>query len=82
MDKPEAMGGEEQKIAELVTESTCDTSLFGDEHLFYKHQLFEDDLALRPEWVPHVKKIEFTPDETDLLYDIIKGCPLAHLFGK
>ena len=37
MDKPEAMGGEEQKIAELVTESTCDTSLFGDEHLFYKH---------------------------------------------
>jgi len=33
------------------------TSSFGDNHLFYQHQRFDDDIVLRPEWEAPTKQI-------------------------
>jgi len=39
------------KLGEVVLTSEGTTSKFGDRHFFHRHQLFEDDLQLRPDWV-------------------------------
>jgi len=38
-------------IGDVVTTSRFTSSDYGDNTLFLKHQRFEDDLALRPEWL-------------------------------
>ena len=40
----------------MVTASAMNTSTFGDDHLYFRHERMDDDLALRPEWVPYTPK--------------------------
>ena len=53
---PEELGGEESHIADLVLTSELTTSLWGDKHLFFRHQDMADDLGLRPEWEQYTEK--------------------------
>ena len=53
-DAPEELGGTEAFIANIVTDSEVTTSRWGDEHLEFRHQRYEDDLAYRPEWTPYI----------------------------
>lgn len=53
MDQPAELGGTEMKIASIQTASPLTTSNWGDEHLYFRHQRMDDDLALKPEWVPY-----------------------------
>merc|ERR1712071_386193 len=50
MDKPEEQGGTEQHIADLVLVSEMMTSIWGDQHLYFRHQDMAEDIQLRPEW--------------------------------
>ena len=50
---PTELGGDEQLIAKMVTASAMNPSTFGDNHLYFRHERMDDDLALRPEWVPY-----------------------------
>ena len=70
MDQPEELGGSEQMIAQIKTVSEMTTSLWGDEHLYFRHTRMEDDLALRPEWEPSTPL--WPEDERS-------GCPFADL---
>lgn len=56
-DAPEDLGGQEEFIGDLVLRSKLVTSLWGDTVLFFKHQDMAEDVALRPEWEPHVVKV-------------------------
>ena len=49
-DQPEELGGTESLVAEFVTDSLLLTSYWGDEHMFFRHQLMDADLKYRPEW--------------------------------
>ena len=53
---PERLGGQETHIADLVLTSELTTSLWGDKHLFFRHQDMADDLGLRPEWEQYTEK--------------------------
>ena len=53
LDAPAELGGKEHLIGELVTKSNSRTSLYGDEMMFFRHQLASEDFALRPEWKPY-----------------------------
>ena len=53
---PEELGGQESHIADLVLTSELTTSLWGDQHLFFRHQNMEDDLGLRPDWEQYTEK--------------------------
>jgi len=53
---PEELGGQESHIADLVLTSELTTSLWGDQHLFFRHQNMEDDLGLRPDWEQFTEK--------------------------
>jgi hypothetical protein len=55
-DNPAELGGTEQLIGKLVTASNIFTSLWGDEHMFFRHQRIDDDIELRPDWEPFTKK--------------------------
>ena len=57
-DKPTELGGTEQLIAKLVSDSTFTSSNWGDEHLFFRHQRYDDDLVFHPEWEPYVPRYE------------------------
>ena len=50
MDKPEEQGGTERHIADLVLVSEMITSIWGDQHLYFRHQDMAEDIQLRPEW--------------------------------
>jgi len=58
MDAPKELGGTEMKIAQIKTASKMTTSNWSDEHLFFRHQRMDDDLKLKPEWVPYTPKYE------------------------
>merc|ERR1719361_2820656 len=53
LDKPVELGGSETEIAELVLTSSATTSKWGDRHLFFRHQVMEDDTSLQPDWSQH-----------------------------
>ena len=58
MNKPKELGGTELKIAQIRTTSQMTTSNWSDEHLFFRHQRMDDDLKLKPEWLPYTPKYE------------------------
>ena len=60
-DMPTELGGVESKIGQFVTASEFTTSLWGDGHMYIRHQRMEEDLALRPEWEPYTPK--YTSDD-------------------
>ena len=37
-------------IGNVVTTDKCVTSLYGDTHMFFKHQYINEDRSLKPEW--------------------------------
>jgi hypothetical protein len=41
-------------LGTLKTASQCEKSVFGDEHLFFRHQRMEEDFVKKPEWVDDV----------------------------
>ena len=53
LDRPEEIGGQWDEIAEIVTRSTLVTSYWGDRKMKFRHQKFDDDLSLHPEWIPY-----------------------------
>ena len=55
------------RIGAITTTSAFVVSTYGDEILFFQHQRFEEDLALRPEWAAVVDHRRL--DE---------GCPFKH----
>jgi len=59
LDAPEALGGQEEWIGDLVLRSELVTSLWGDAHLFFRHQYMDDDVAIHPEWEAHLEKFGF-----------------------
>lgn len=56
MSAPRELGGEETHIADLVLTSALTTSVWGDRHLYFRHQNMADDLSLRPEWEQYAEK--------------------------
>ena len=43
-------------IGKIVTTSETTTSYWGDEHMYFRHQRMDDDLAIHPEWEPYTPK--------------------------
>merc|ERR1711934_1316961 len=76
-DNPEELGGTEQLIAKIVTTSETTTSYWGDEHMYFRHERMDDDLAIRPEWVPYTPKYSFFSLEQIANED--SSCPFANL---
>mmetsp|Transcript_5 Transcript_5/g.11 ORF Transcript_5/g.11 Transcript_5/m.11 type:complete len:115 (-) Transcript_5:88-432(-) len=56
LDMPVELGGTELKIAQLTSASEFTSSNWGDEHMFFRHQRMDDDLAIHPEWEPYTPK--------------------------
>jgi len=52
-DHPQEMGGTEAHIADLVLSSEITTSLWGDQHLYFRHQDMWDDIDIIPEWADY-----------------------------
>jgi len=46
----------ERKIGEIITKSEMVASRWGDESLFFRHNLMEDDLKENPEWEEYVPR--------------------------
>lgn len=59
MDAPTELGGTEQWIGDLVLRSPLVTSMWGDSHLFFRHQEMGEDLVMHPEWESYLEKFGF-----------------------
>jgi len=53
---PEQLGGEEELIGDIILRSPLVTSLWGDAHLFFRHQDMREDFILQPEWDQYTDK--------------------------
>jgi len=56
LDNPAGLGGVEKHIADLVLTSDMITSLWGDSHLFFRHQDMAEDVVIHPEWEEFLDK--------------------------
>ena len=50
-----------KKIGQIKLTSQIEKSVYGDETLFFKHQLFEEDLKIRPEWLKACPTVDSCP---------------------
>ena len=80
MDKPVELGGTEMKIGQMILNSQLTTSNWGDEHMYFRHERMEDDLALRPEWEP------YTPHFDGIFGNLAQesnnsDCPFANILA-
>jgi len=71
-DKPEELDGVEVHIADLVLTSEMTTSVWGDKHLFFRHQDMAEDVALYPEWDDYLTKFGIPTD----------GCPVHRMMKE
>merc|ERR1712126_410983 len=71
-DKPKELGGVEAHIADLVLTSEMTTSVWGDKHLFFRHQDMAEDVALYPEWDDYLTKFGIPTD----------GCPVHRMMKE
>lgn len=55
-DAPWELGGAEHFMGTIVLDGSFTKSKWGDEHLFFRHQLSSDDMDLKPEWKDHYVK--------------------------
>lgn len=80
-DKPTELGGTEKKIAQIITKSQMTKSNWGDEHLYFRHQRMDDDLAIHPEWTQYTPKYGgfFMLDQEG--EEVNSACPFANLLG-
>ena len=84
LDEPKELGGVEVEIGYIETTSKMVTSLYGDTRLFFRHQRFEEDLAVRPHWKEHVQEFDMPTFHENLPLPVdapADGCPFAYLFG-
>ena len=61
LNKPEQLNGMEMHIGNRVTTSRLVPCLWGDKHLFFRHQDMLEDLKTKPEWeefVPSFKALK------------------------
>ena len=90
MDQPEELGGTEALIGSFVTDSTLVTSYWGDEHMYFRHQRMDEDLAIHPEWEPYTPNPKVFGMIGDFMEDpvtntkviaknVISACPFAFL---
>jgi len=70
MNKPVELGGTELHIADLVMVSDMITSMWGDQHLFFRHQDMMDDLDIHPDWKEYTETIGVEHDT---------GCPVKKM---
>jgi len=56
LDAPKELGGVEHLMGTLQLDGKLTRSKWGDEQLFYRHQLSSDDMKLKPEWESHYAK--------------------------
>jgi len=54
------ISGKKTVLGEMTTIGECHASLFGDQHLFFRHQRMEEDFALAPEWIPQMSGLKDT----------------------
>jgi len=54
------IAGNKKFLGEMTTIEQCHPSLFGDEHMFFRHQRMEEDFALVPEWIPQMAGLKDT----------------------
>jgi len=82
MDAPVELGGTESLIASMVTGSSMVTSLWGDEHMFFRHERMENDLLIKEEWRPFtpVFKVFNSSGNLILADGTESSCPFAYLF--
>merc|ERR1712029_59516 len=71
-DKPEELDGVEVHIADLVLTSDMTTTLWGDKHMFFRHQDMAEDVALYPEWEEFLDKFGIPTD----------GCPVHRMMRE
>jgi len=50
--------GNKVQVGRMTTTSPCYQSLFGDEHLYFRHQRMEEDFALRPDWIKQMPALK------------------------
>ena len=46
------------QIGSIITDSEVVLSLYGDNTLFFQHQLFDQDIKLRPEWLSNCSELK------------------------
>jgi len=73
LDNPAELGGTEKHIADLVLVSDMITSVWGDQHLFFRHQDMAEDVELRPEWEEYLDKFGIEGPS---------GCPMHQMMMK
>jgi len=56
LDQPVELGGTEKHIADLVLVSEMVTSLWGDKHLYFRHQDMAEDVQIHPDWEEYLDK--------------------------
>jgi len=67
-DAPVELGGKEQYIGELKLDGILNTSKFGDQQFYVRHQDMKTDVALKPEWEQYT-------DKFSLLQNLKSKCP-------
>jgi len=77
LDAPTELGGTELRIGQIVTKSPFTSSNWGDEHLYFRHERMDDDLAIKPEWTPYTPKYEGIFSLQQMANE--PGCPFANL---
>jgi len=58
LSAPQELGGVEYYIGDLIITSKLTSSNWGDSHLFFRHQLMDDDLKIHPEWTAYTPKFK------------------------
>lgn len=71
-NKPCALGGTEKHIGSIIATSKQTTSQWGDKNFFVRHQKFDDDLKIHPEWAQYSSSYS---RGNQVLYG--GGCPFA-----
>jgi len=61
-DRPSTLGGVETAIGEIVSRSQLKRSMWGDTHMYFRHQKHDDDFRYHPEWMNQPTHGTFTMD--------------------
>jgi len=86
MTAPEELGGKKVTIGNIVSTSETTRSMWGDQHLYFRHQRADEDIAMEPKWEQYYPKF-VNPAKVDLaevkdsLVELAKEkCPFSFLW--
>lgn len=74
-DKPEQLGGTYTQIGELNVVTAPRTSKWGDENIFFRHQILDHDVKVKPEWAQYHEQGLSYPFLQNLEAKQTPGCP-------